>query len=197
MRVCVWWHWVLAAIWSRWKRKPFVTRGGSPSADTWRGKINATKSLHRPEIIVVSLVHCSPIIIKPYRLQHQVRSVHLIAARSIQAQGTQWKEEISLFRETTATTGAPRQGDVFCPALLLCLAMLINYSDCWLNKSCHKARVCSRPHLSELVTALGPWHKTNTPASLSAVTLPFSASTSTAKFPVFTVYTHFSYIYQC
>lgn len=172
---------------------------GSPSVDTRRSKINATKSLHRPEIIVVSLVHCSPIIIKPYRLQHQTRTVHLIAARSIQAQGTQWKEEISLFRQTTANTGALRQ-DVFCPALLLCLAMLINCSDCWLNKSCHEAGVCSRPraHLSELVTALGYWsmaqgkYSSFTQCSHTALLMQVQAQPSFLFYSLYSFFLHLS-----
>lgn len=91
-----------------------------------------------------------------------------------------------------------------CFALLLCLAILINDSDCCLNKNCHKAGLCSRPphaHLSELVTALSHWSmgQGKTPASLSTVTLPFSCKYKYrhVKFIVVTVYTNFSYICQC
>lgn len=114
--------------------------------------MDATELLHKLEIIVGSLVHSSLGIIRLYKLQHQTRTVHLTAVRSIQPQLTQWKEEISLFRETTGNTGDKEM----CFALLLCLAMLIYVSDCRLNKNCHKAGVCSRPphaHLSESVTA--------------------------------------------
>lgn len=136
----------------------------SPSPDTSRGKRDATKSLHMLEIIVGSLVHCSLIIIRPYKLQHQIRTVHLIAARSIQARLTQWREEIFLFRETAANTGAPEIRRCVLPemrfALPLCLAMLISNSDGCINKSCRKAGVCSKPphaQLSSFVTALSYW----------------------------------------
>lgn len=90
-----------------------------------------------------------------------------------------------------------------CFALLLCLAMLINHSDCCLNKNCHKAGLCSRPphaHLSESVPALSSWSMGQGKyPSFTQCTPPFLCKYKYrhVKLSVIIFYTLFSYIFQC
>lgn len=155
--------------------------------------------------IVRSHEHCSLTIIRPYKLQHQTRTVQLIAARSIQVWLLQWREEgIFLFRDITpARTGAPAIRNCVLP-FLCAFAKLISDSDGGLKKSCHKAGACSKPphtQLSRLVTILGYWSMGQGKYSSSLLHsveshFSFHSNTSTdhAKFSVITVYNNFSYI---
>lgn len=88
-----------------------------------------------------------------------------------------------------------------CFALPPCLAMLISGSDCWLNKSCHKVGVCSKPphaQLSRLLTALSSWSvgqgKYSRFTQCSHTALLCKHNHRHVKFSIVTVYKHFSYI---
>lgn len=187
-------------------QKNFVTEVSSPSVDTSRGKINFTKSLHKLQIIVRSLDHCSPI-----RLDH--------TSSSIRQEPCSWSQpgypdlvagmgrgrNLLVQRNHTSKDRSPWEKEL-CFALCA-FTKLISDSEDQLKKSCHKAGTSSKPmhtQLSGLVTILGYWSMGQGKCSSSLLhpvesQFFFHANTSTdhVKFPVITVYTHFSYIRLC
>lgn len=171
-------------------KRIFVTEVSSLSVDTYRGKIDVTKSFHNLEIIVRSPEPCSLVIIRPYKPQHQTRIMQLMAARNIQIWLPQWEEEgIFLFQEII--TRAPEIRRCVLP-FLCAFVKLVSDSDGRLIKSCHKAGQLAAGQSLFWVTGL--WHKANTPAHcFTHFSFQSNTSTDHVMFSVVTVYT-FSYI---